>query len=120
MIVAEPMPVHRTGVLTRGNFLHSTDEIIPHFRRVTEPVKEAGAVYEAVIAAHPQNLEAYKLLGGLRVRQKEFAAAVEAVRPFAVDVISGVESSRRVKDASLVSAFVRAAKGLPGPGQAPA
>ena len=44
MIVAEPMPVHRTGVLTRGNFLHSTDEIIPHFRRVTEPVKEAGAV----------------------------------------------------------------------------
>lgn len=48
------------------------------------------------------------------------AAAVEAVRPFAVDVISGVESSRRVKDASLVSAFVRAAKGLPGPGQAPA
>lgn len=44
MIVAEPMPVHRTGVLTRGNFLHSTDEVIPHFRKVTEPVKEAGAV----------------------------------------------------------------------------
>jgi 2,4-dienoyl-CoA reductase-like NADH-dependent reductase (Old Yellow Enzyme family) len=44
MIVAEPMPVHRTGVLTRGNFRHSTDEVIPHFRRVTEPVKEAGAV----------------------------------------------------------------------------
>lgn len=44
MIVAEPMPVHRTGVLTRGNFLHGTDEVIPHFRKVTEPVKEAGAV----------------------------------------------------------------------------
>ncbi|MGL5011049.1 MAG: FAD-dependent oxidoreductase [Paracoccaceae bacterium] len=44
MIVAEPVPVHRTGVLTRGNFLHGTDEIIPHFRAVTEPVKEAGAV----------------------------------------------------------------------------
>ncbi|OYU19966.1 MAG: oxidoreductase [Rhodobacteraceae bacterium PARR1] len=44
MIVAEPVPVHRTGVLTRGNFLHSTDEVIPHFRKVTEPVKEAGAV----------------------------------------------------------------------------
>lgn len=44
MIVAEPMPVHRTGVLTRGNFLHATDEVIPHFRKVTEPVKEAGAV----------------------------------------------------------------------------
>ncbi len=44
MIVAEPVPVHRTGVLTRGNFLHSTDEIIPHFRKITAPVIEAGAV----------------------------------------------------------------------------
>ncbi len=44
MIVAEPMPVHRTSVLTRGNFLHGTDDVIPHFRKVTEPVKEAGAV----------------------------------------------------------------------------
>ncbi|WP_246849583.1 FAD-dependent oxidoreductase [Rubellimicrobium arenae] len=44
MIVAEPMPVHRTGVLTRGNFRHGSDEVIPHFRKVTEPVKDAGAV----------------------------------------------------------------------------
>ncbi len=44
MIVTEPMPVHRTGVLTRGNFRHGTDEVIPHFRKVTEPVREAGAV----------------------------------------------------------------------------
>ena len=33
MIVVEPVPVHRTAVLTRGNFRHSTDEIIPHFRK---------------------------------------------------------------------------------------
>jgi len=44
MIVAEPMPVHRTGVLTRGNFLHGSDEVIPHFQRLTAPVKAAGAV----------------------------------------------------------------------------
>ncbi|QYX57282.1 FAD-dependent oxidoreductase [Roseovarius sp. SCSIO 43702] len=44
MIVAEPMPVHRTGVLTRGNFLPETDDIIPAFRRIVEPVQEAGAV----------------------------------------------------------------------------
>jgi len=44
MIVAEPMPVHRSGVLTRGNFLHSTDAVIPHFRAITDPVKDAGAV----------------------------------------------------------------------------
>ncbi len=44
MIVAEPMPVHRTGVLTRGNFRHGTDDVIPHFRKVTKPVRDAGAV----------------------------------------------------------------------------
>ncbi len=44
MIVVEPVPVHRTAVLTRGNFLHSTDEIIPHFRKVTDAVHEHGAV----------------------------------------------------------------------------
>lgn len=44
MIVAGPVPVHRTGVLTRGNFLHGTDAVIPHFRAITDPVKEAGAV----------------------------------------------------------------------------
>ena len=44
MIVTEPVPAHRTGVLTRGNMLPGSDEIIPHFQRITEKVKEAGAV----------------------------------------------------------------------------
>lgn len=44
MVVAEPVPVHRTGVLTRGNFLHSDDAVIPAFRAITDEVKDAGAV----------------------------------------------------------------------------
>jgi 2,4-dienoyl-CoA reductase-like NADH-dependent reductase (Old Yellow Enzyme family)/thioredoxin reductase len=44
MIVTEPVPVHPTGVLTRGNILHSSDKITPHFQRITEKVKDAGAV----------------------------------------------------------------------------
>ncbi len=44
MIVTEPVPAHRTGVLTRGNMLHGSDEIIPHFQQITEKVKDAGAV----------------------------------------------------------------------------
>lgn len=44
MIVVEPVPVHRAAVLTRGNFLHSTDEIVPHFRKVTDAVHAHGAV----------------------------------------------------------------------------
>ena len=44
MIVCEPVPVHRTGVLTRGNLLHSSDEIIKPFQKITDEIKAAGAV----------------------------------------------------------------------------
>ncbi|WP_189990873.1 oxidoreductase [Thalassobaculum fulvum] len=44
MIVVEPMPVHAAAVLTRGNFRHSSDAVIPHFRRLTDAVHEHGAV----------------------------------------------------------------------------
>ncbi len=44
MIVTEPVPVHRTGVLTRGNLLHGDDAIIAPFRAITDAVKDAGAV----------------------------------------------------------------------------
>ncbi len=36
MIVVEPIPVHPTAVLTRGNFRHSDDAVIPAFRRITD------------------------------------------------------------------------------------
>ena len=36
MIVVEPVPAHRTGILIRGNFLAESDEVIPHFRRITD------------------------------------------------------------------------------------
>ena len=44
MIVVEPMPVHPTAVLTRGNFLHSDDAVIPHFRKITDAVHDHGTV----------------------------------------------------------------------------
>jgi len=44
MLVIEPVPVHAAAVLTRGNFRHSDDSVIPHFRRVTEAVQAEGAV----------------------------------------------------------------------------
>jgi len=44
MIVTEPVPVHRTGVLTRGNYLPQDDAIIAGFRAVTDAVKAEGAV----------------------------------------------------------------------------
>ncbi len=44
MIVVEPAPAHRTGVLIRGNFLAEDDAVIPHFRRITEECHSHGTV----------------------------------------------------------------------------
>ena len=44
MVVVEPVPVHRTAVLTRGNFRHSDDAVIPGFRAITDAVHAEGAV----------------------------------------------------------------------------
>ncbi len=44
MIVVEPIPVHQTAILTRGNFRHGDDSIIPHFRKITDACHEHGTV----------------------------------------------------------------------------
>ncbi len=44
MLVIEPMPVHAAAVLTRGNFRHGDDAVIPHFRSITDAVHAEGAV----------------------------------------------------------------------------
>ena len=44
MIVVEPVPVHRTAVLTRGNFRHASDAIIEPMRVITQACQAEGAV----------------------------------------------------------------------------
>jgi phosphoribosylanthranilate isomerase len=50
------------------------------------------------------------LAGGLN--PSNVRAAIEAVKPYGVDVASGVESEVGKKDSKLVREFIRAAKGL--------
>jgi 2,4-dienoyl-CoA reductase-like NADH-dependent reductase (Old Yellow Enzyme family) len=42
MIVVEPVPTHGTAVLTRGNFRHGDDTVVPHFRRLADACREAN------------------------------------------------------------------------------
>ena len=44
MIVVEPVPVHRTAVLTRGNMLHGDDAIIAPLKRIVDACHAEGAV----------------------------------------------------------------------------
>jgi len=43
MIVVEPVPVHPTGVLTRGNFRVASDDVVPGFTAITDAVHAEGA-----------------------------------------------------------------------------
>ena len=51
MLVIEPVPVHAAAVLTRGNFKHSSDEVIPHFRKITDAVHEEGGTDPTAIVS---------------------------------------------------------------------
>ncbi len=44
MIVVEPMPVHSAAVLTRGNFRHSDDAVIPYFAKLTDVIHEHNSI----------------------------------------------------------------------------
>ena len=68
-----------------------------------------GQTFEWSLAAGLRADVPLVVAGGLT--PENVGAAIEATRPFAVDVASGVESSPGVKDPEKVTAFVRAAEG---------
>ena len=62
-----------------------------------------GATFDWALI--PKNLPLPVVLSG-GLTQENVTAAIKAVRPWAVDVSSGVESARGIKDAAKIAAFV--------------
>jgi phosphoribosylanthranilate isomerase len=99
----KPLPVHRT----RRTVAPRT--VSPAGRFLVESARSgAGEVADwraaALLASHGELV----LAGGLTTANVGEAIAV--VRPFGIDVSSGVESSRGVKDARMILEFVSAAR----------
>ena len=69
-----------------------------------------GTTFNWDIAADAAASRTIILAGGLT--PENVADAVDAVKPYAVDVSSGVENAPGKKDAQLVSRFIRAARSL--------
>lgn len=72
------------------------------------PVSGSGVGVDHRRAARVARLGKMVLAGGLR--PENVATAIERVRPFGVDVSSGVELSPGVKDPALIESFVAAAR----------
>lgn len=72
------------------------------------PVAGSGRTWDLGALEHGRPTGRWLLAGGLH--PGNVAAAVASARPWGVDVSSGVESSRGVKDPDLVRAFLGAAK----------
>jgi len=96
----EPLPVVRAG--------SALPESVPARMLFEGPHSGSGAVTNWKAAARLARRTSLMLAGGLTA--ENVGEAVRAVRPWGVDVSTGVERERGVKDPERVAAFVSAAR----------
>jgi phosphoribosylanthranilate isomerase len=97
---AEALPVLRSGA--------PLPQLLPELVLFEGPHSGTGCVADWEIAAGLAQRTRVILAGGLR--PANLAEALARVRPWGVDVSSGVESAPGIKDPALITAFVAAAR----------
>ncbi len=118
--IREQAPSHNEASFVGGSLLPTgassllqndipvRDSLLPTRCLVEGPRSGTGQVADWHSAAAMTSLTQVVLAGGLQAGN--VAAAVHAVRPWGVDVSSGVESAPGVKDAARIHEFVFAAR----------
>jgi phosphoribosylanthranilate isomerase len=102
------MPVVRSGVRLKPD-PHGSRASFAHSRILFEgPVSGVGSTSDWHSAAQLARTAQLVLAGGLNATN--IADAIAAVRPFGVDVSSGVEASPGIKDPARIHEFVRRAR----------
>jgi phosphoribosylanthranilate isomerase len=102
------MPVVRSGVRLKPD-PHGSRASFAHSRILFEgPVSGVGSTSDWHSAAQLARTAQLVLAGGLNATN--VADAIAAVRPFGVDVSSGVEASPGIKDPARIHEFVRRAR----------
>jgi 2,4-dienoyl-CoA reductase-like NADH-dependent reductase (Old Yellow Enzyme family)/thioredoxin reductase len=105
MIVVEPVPVHHSSVLTRGNFRCEDDSVIPYFRRITDAVHEHGTVIIQQmyhLGAHgdwDNGFEANWSPSGLPSMHDTDGSHVMTESEIEAIVVAHVQAARRAKEA---------------------
>jgi phosphoribosylanthranilate isomerase len=117
IVQTEPVDCLGSAIRTLPVF-HDADDVVRCVARLTLPgstvlFESAGRGGRGIEPDRSRAAEVARdrpiiLAGGLT--PANVAQAIEQVRPFAVDVSSGVESSQGVKDPSLIRAFVESVR----------
>jgi phosphoribosylanthranilate isomerase len=103
--VIKALPVRSTADLQAAAAFRTDYHLLDAYRPGTPG--GTGASFDWSLARGRRSEIPVILAGGLN--PENVAEAIEAVRPFAVDVASGIESAPGIKDHSLMEAFARRA-----------
>jgi phosphoribosylanthranilate isomerase len=106
------LPVVRAGAMSRQDAMSHHEAMRPAAVLFEGPRSGSGQVADWTAAAAAASRTRLVLAGGLHAGN--VAAAIAAVRPWGVDVSSGVERAPGVKDAALIRDFLNAARSPSG------